>query len=492
MSKMFVVFFMAVVFQVSAQEQTRVSHSLDEVLDMALENSIDAMVAQHSFLGSYWQYRSYRAQFLPSISLSGNLGAFDRSLVSLQDPNTGEYRYLQNYAMRNGIGINVVQNIGFTGGTISLYSGLDRLDQYSPERLVNYNSSPISLILEQPIGSFNKLKWDRKIEPERYELAKYSFLEARESIISRAVDLFFNQLIAQQNLEMALRNRQSTDTLYQISKRRLEIGAITNSDLLQLELRLLNEGITINENQLQLNLAQARLRSYLGYNERVDITLVVPDDVGRMEIDLQKAYALTMDNTTFAYRQKINRLEAQRAVAQAKANVRPQFNLYARFGLNQVGDNVGSSYQKPLDQQTMRLGVSIPIYDGGVARGRLKMSLSQFDVVQATLEKEVIDRREDIYLKVMQFNNQGLQCGISRRADLVASERYRLATDQFAAGRLSVLELNTAQSERNSAHNRLITELYNYWNYYYSIQRLTLYDFRSGQNISAKFDEIIQ
>ncbi|CDN30298.1 putative outer membrane protein TolC [Mucinivorans hirudinis] len=477
---------------VSAQERISVSHSLEEVIDLAMENSIDAMVARHSFLGSYWQYRTYRAQFLPKFSLDGTLPSFDRSLVSLQDPNTGEYKYVQNYAMRNSLGLNVIQNIGLTGGTVSLSSGLDRLDQYAPQHGVYYNSSPISLILNQPIGAFNRLKWDKKIEPVRYELAKFNFLEARESIINYAVTLFFNQLVAQQNLEMARVNHASTDTLFRISKRRFELGAITHSDLLQLELRLLNEGIAINENQLQLNLAQARLRSYLGYNERVDITLRVPEDVPELNISLDSAYRLTMDNTSFAYRQKVSRLEAEKAVAQAKAEHNPQFNLYARFGLNQVAKDLAGAYRNPLDQETVRLGISVPIFDGGVSKGRVKMSLSQQDVVEATLEKDAIDRRQDIYLKVMQFNNQGMQCGISRRADEVSAERYRISTEQFAEGKLSVLELNTAQSERNSAHNRLITELHNYWSYYYSIQRMTLYDFLKEQNISAEFDKITE
>lgn len=492
MRKIFTLIISTLVLGVSAQEQIKVKHTLEEVINLAMENSIDAMMARHSFLGSYWQYRSYKAQFLPSFTVDGSLPNFDRSLNSLQDPNTGEYKYIQNYAMRNNVALNVVQNIGLTGGTISLSSGLDRLDQYSPERMVNYNSSPISLILNQPIGSFNKLKWDRKIEPVRYDYAKYSFLEARESIIVFAVDMFFNQLIAQQELEIARRNYESTDTLFQISKRRFELGAITHSDLLQLELRLLNEGLAINQNQLQLNLKQARLRSYIGYNEKVDVTLVIPEEVAKMNIDLDKAFELSMGNTSFTYRQRISQLEAERAVAQAKANNRPQFNLYARFGLNQVGTDFASAYNKPLDQQTVRLGFSVPIFDGGVAKGRVKTSISQQDVVEAQLEKEAIDRKQDIYLKVMQFNNQSEQYDISRRADEVAAQRYRIATEQFAIGKLSVLELNTAQSERNSAHNRLINELYNYWNYYYSIQRMTLYDFRKEQSISAEFDKMTE
>ena len=214
-------------------------------------------------------------------------------------------------------------------------------------------------------GSFNSMRWDRKIEPQKYELAKYKLLEARQSIISVVVDLFFNQIVAQQNLEIAKQNHTATDTLYQISKRRFEIGAIKQAELLQLELRLLNEGIAINENQLQFNLAQARLSSYLGYNENANITLRMPSEVPGMEIGLQHAYDLALNNSSFSYQQRVNRLEAERAVAQTKANRNPQVNLFVRFGLNQIGDDIAQAYTHPLDQQKVSLGFTIPIFDGG-------------------------------------------------------------------------------------------------------------------------------
>lgn len=475
---------------VANAQHTKVQLTLNETIREAQEQSIDAMMAKHQFLGSYWEYRSYKANFLPSLSLTGSLPSFDRSLNALQDPNNGEYKYQQNYVMRNNLGLNLKQNIVFTGGTISLFTGLERMDQFAPTRMVNYNSSPVSLILDQPIGAFNYMKWDKKIEPIKYERAKFVYLESMERVTNYAVELFFNQLITQQNLSMAKQNYANTDTLYKISLKRFEIGAISQSDLLQLELRLLNEGISINENQLQLNLAQARMRSYLGYNESADIELIVPTKIPDLKIDMEKAFTLSTENTSFTYQQSIQLLEAQRAVAQAKAGNRPQINLYARFGLNQVGSDVASAYQKPLDQETIRLGITVPIFDGGVSRGKVKVSLSQQDVIQASLDKDAIDRHQDIYLKVMQFNNQAIQCNISVRADSISSYRYSLSMQQFATGRLSVMELNNAQTERNTAHNRLISELYNFWNYYYSIQRLTLYDFRNNRNISADFDKI--
>ncbi len=425
---------------------------------------------------------------LPSLSLSGTIPNFDKSYTSLQNAVTGEYNYVDNYAMQNSLGLYLQQNIAATGGNIQLYTGLTRLDQFSPSRDVTWNSAPVSLILNQPIGGFNQLKWDKRIEPVRYEKAKYEYLESMESITSQAVALYFNQLVAQQNLAIARQNHANTDTLYKISQERFQIGSISKNDLLQLELQLLNEGMSINTNKLQHDLAAAQLKSYLMYDEQDTVILEIPENVADIEISIDEAYRLAFTNTSFEYQNRISQLEAEMSVAQAKANRRPQATVYARFGLNQVGNNFADAYRNPLDQETIRMGISVPIFDGGVAKGRVRTALSQLEVTQAEIDKERIDRKQDIYLTVMQFNNQNAQCAISARADSVAQQRYELSMRQFAAGKISVLDFNTAQSERNSAHSSYLTELQNYWSYYFSIQRYTLFDFLHQRNIAACFD----
>lgn len=182
-------------------------------------------------------------------------------------------------------------------------------------------------------------------------------------------------------------------------------------------------------------------------------------------------------------------LEAQMDVARAKADRRPQIDLYARFGLNQVSGTIPGAYKNPTDQENVQLGIKVPIFDGGMAKGRVKMALSKQDVIEAQIEKNEIDRRQNIFLKVMQFNNQGTQCAISQKADSIARLRYNISLEQFALGRISVLDFNTAQSERSQAQQTYIGELKNFWSYYFTIQRLTLYDFMRGINISSTFDK---
>ncbi len=469
---------------------TVVRISLPEAIMRAQGYSIDAMMAKHTYLSQYWQYRSYRAQMLPSLSLSGNIPNFDKSYTSLQNAVTGGYNYVDNYAMRNSVGLYLQQNIAATGGNVQLFTGLERLDQFSPAREVIWNSSPVSIIFNQPIGGFNQLKWDKRIEPVRYEMAKYEYLESMETITTTVVGYFFDQLVAQQNLAIARQNYANTDTLYKISQERFKIGAISKNDLMQLELRLLNEGMSINTNKLQFDLAAARFKSYLMYDERDSVMLKIPENMVDIEIPIEEAYRLAFSNTSFEYRHRVRKLEAEMSVAQAKANRRPQVNVYARLGLNQVSETIGGAYHNPLDQETVRMGISVPIFDGGVAKGRVRMALSQQEVTEAELDKDRIDMKQNIYLKVMQFNNQNKQCTVAAQADSVAAERYALSMRQFAAGKISVLDFNTAQSERNSAHADYLTELQNYWNYYYTIQRYTLFDFLHMRNIAHGFDPI--
>ena len=59
------------------------------------------MVAKYTFLSSYWSFRSYQASRLPSLNLSGEVLSFDRSLRLLQDYDTGEMRYLENYNLQH-------------------------------------------------------------------------------------------------------------------------------------------------------------------------------------------------------------------------------------------------------------------------------------------------------------------------------------------------------------------------------------------------------
>ncbi|MBR5856642.1 MAG: TolC family protein, partial [Bacteroidales bacterium] len=390
----------------SALVKKRLSFTLDEVIDLAREQSQPALVAKHTFTVKYWQFRSYKAQFLPSLNLDASLGQFNRSLRALQDAETGKTNYVENNSMSNSLNLSIDQNIPITGGTVSVITSLSRLDQFSPYDEITYNSQPVNVYYNQPITAFNTLKWEKKIAPKEFELAKKSYLETMESITIAATSYFFNLLSAQGAFDMAKRSYENNKTLYEISQERFKLGTIGKNELLQLELSVLNDELKLSNAELTLMMAMTRLRTYLGFNESVDIDLIIPSIPQGLLLDYNLVLNQSFANSTFGLSNQIDELNAKKNVAQAKANNGLKMSLYARFGLNQVGDDLPMAYKSPVDQEAFGLSVSLPIVDWGLGKGRVKVAKSQLEVTESQIIQEEQEHREEVMLQVLQFNLQ--------------------------------------------------------------------------------------
>ena len=464
--------------------------SLDEVIGLARSQSQSALVAKHSFMVSYWQYRSYKAQFLPSLNLGASLGQFNRSLVALQDAETGRTNYIENNSMSNSLNLSIDQNIPFTGGSVSLITSLSRLDQFSPYDEVTYNSQPINIYYNQPITAFNTLKWEKKIAPKEFELAKKNYLESMENITIVATNYFFSLLLAQGSLDMARRSYENNKSVYAISQERFKLGTIGKNELLQLELSVLNDELKVSNAELTYMMAMTKLRTYIGFNENVEIDLTVPGVAENLILDYDHVLNKAFSNSTFALENKISELNAQKSVAQAKANNGLSASFFARFGLNQVGEELSTAYKSPVDQEVFGLSLSLPIIDWGLGKGRVKVAKSQQEVIESQIIQKEMELKEEVMLQVLQFNLQAAQCDVSAKADNVGKLRYESARERFLNGTMTATELNIAQNEMDNATAQYLQSLKNYWNYYYTIRQLSLYDYIRNTPLDADFEEL--
>jgi outer membrane protein TolC len=244
---------------------------LNDVIALARENSPQAILAKHQFRAAYWEYRTFEAEYLPSLSFSGILPNYSRSLMEVYSTTDSTYRYVEVNSNKVSVGLTLNQNIGPTGGRIFAQTSLERVDDFGFRKGTNYLSAPIRLGFEQPIFGYNRLKWLKRVEPLKYIEAKRIYIESMEGISADAVRLFFDLILAQQNLKTAKLNYANTDTLFQIAKGRYNIGTIAENELLQMELSYLNAGSSVNEAEVDLQLKKFRLKSFLGLNDQFDL-----------------------------------------------------------------------------------------------------------------------------------------------------------------------------------------------------------------------------
>lgn len=473
--------------EASAQKMT-----LDEAVAVARSQSVPALQARQEFISVYWQYRSYKASMLPSLSLYGALMNFDRSLTLLQSYEDGSFRYADTYSLQNTIGLRATQNISFTGGSLSLYSDLNRLDQFGNKKSTMWYSQPLNLRYYQPLFSYNKYKWAKMIEPKSYEAGKKKYLESMESVSRSVVKAYFDLILSEQKLQTAKTDFENTSMMAALARKRIPLGTVTRDEYLQLELKMLNDSLAVNEGEVSVREAQMSLNSLLGYDDSYEIEAVLDENLPEIYVDYDMVLDMAMNNSSFALDNEVSLLNAESDVAKAKAERGITMELNARFGLSQSGADFKDAYADLLDQEVVGLTFSIPIFDWGEGRGRVQKAKAAQEVAKAKVAQGESDRRRVIFTAVGQFNNQKQKCEVSKRAMEIASERYGLMMEKFRGGSVSVTELVNSQSDNDSAIQKHISDLEDFWTQYYSLRQYTLYDFIKGQELEINVEEMTE
>ena len=185
--------------------------TLQEAVDMARTNSPSAVSARHTFRSAYWSYRSFRANYLPSLTLSSNPDLTRTiSKVTLGD---GSEKYVSQNMLTVDGELSISQNVSLTGGSFFVQSSLQRMKLFDSNS-VSFRSSPIIIGYSQSLFGYNSLRWDRRIEPVRYREAKKAYVESLELVSAETVNKFFALAQAQSNYDMARFNYNNADTLY--------------------------------------------------------------------------------------------------------------------------------------------------------------------------------------------------------------------------------------------------------------------------------------
>ena len=464
--------------------------TFEEVIRIAEEQSPNALMAKHRFRASYWQYRTYVAQYRPSLTLTGTTPDYSTAYSRVWNSVLEQWDYQATNVLQNLASLSLSQNIGLTGGSISLESDLTLENDFERDTR-KYITAPVSIRLVQPIFRYNALRWEKKIEPLKYDAARKTFLSNIESVHQQAVMNFFMLAQAQINQQIAEMNFSNADTLYRIAQGRYDLGTIAEDELLQMQLSWLNTETARKEAGMNLRDREIRLRSFLGFNENVRIELILPDRVPDLQVDPAEVLELAMTNNPEILQQQLMLLTAQSNVAQAKAEKGLNANLIASFGMRDQDPDFALAYKDVNQQQTIRVGFIMPILDWGLGRGRYRMAQSSLELAQVQSQQALVDFEQNLLLDVEQFNLQANQVAIAAKSDTVAMKMYEVTKQRFLIGKISVLELNNADTKKDQNRRAYVMALQNYWNYFYNLRNLALYDFIGRKPLETEFEKLL-
>jgi outer membrane protein TolC len=495
MKKLFILLIVQLLLipRISAQDGT-VHLSLKNALELAREQSLQAFLNEHYYMADYWAYRSYRADYLPSVSLRANPLAYSNASRLRYNSNTQTDEYIRTENLSSDLQLNISQKLAATGGTFFLESELGRIENYGDNSYQQYSSVPFRLRYQQELFAYNPMKWKQKIEPLKFEKAKKEYIQSVEEMHLTTIRHFFNLIRASISMEMAETNMKNTKNLLQTAHRRFELGTVSREELLDLRLSENNAEIASQEAKLRYREANESLLNFLMLPVDTKLDINIPEEIPVTEVDVEQVLQSAMDNNPELLQLKQQILENERNVDQAKAGRHFTADVNVSYGISKDDGNLiqngtlSNVYHPDFDNhQMLSVGVNIPILDWGRKKGQYEMAKSQKQIVEVSARKTLQQFEQNAVTRAIAFNIQKSKVESAALSDTLASESYELTMTRFRTGKADVLRLTTSQKAKDNATFQYINALSEYWDSYFYLRKLTLYDFEN--ETALEFEE---
>jgi outer membrane protein len=460
------------------------SFTLAEVIGLALKESAVTRLATANKENSFWQWQNFRAGYKPQLALTGTLPDFSRTISPVVQPD-GTTAFRQVAINNAALELRLSQDISLTGGTVFFNSQVQRFDDFD-RRQKSYNSNPAIIGLSQPLFGYNALAWNKKIEPLRYEESRRKYLEDRETISLTATQYFFDLLVEQVNADIAAKNLANNEAIFKIAEEKYRLGKLSQNDLLQLRLTLINARTALAQATLEARMQGLQLKNYVGFTGAEDLALVLPQAIPALTVTAATALAEARRNRkeSVAFARRL--LQAQQQVKKAKGENGFNANLFATYGLTNQAGTFTDSYLRPIDQQRVRVGFDLPLVDWGRQRAALKIAQVNQQLTAYTVEQEEVAFEQAVITQVSQFEMLRERLQLSAQADTIAQQRYEIAQKTFLIGKISITDLNIATGEKDQAKRTYLAALRDFWQAYYNLRTLTLYDFENDKPLTPE------
>ena len=452
---------------------------LQQTIDIARLRSLDSKVAEYAYKSGFWNFNAFRSGFYPAVSFSGTVPSYNHSIQRITLPS-GQDIFVPSNQAYTSFNLFVTQQVALTGGIFSMYSSLNRIDLFGGGiKSHQYSTIPVSLSYSQNSIGYNGIKWQGKIAPLLFEESNRSYWEAQENISLTVISIFFNLLQAQNQYLIDAQNMASADTLLKITETKYQIGTRDKNDLLRARLNFMSALDNLTHDKVTVELNRQNFVKYLNLPLKDSVVLSIPDNADFFPVDPELALHKASENRQKVIEFRRRRLEAEQNLAAARSSVSPTIGINANIGYSQVNRDFKVAYSDLLNQQSVALQVNVPILNWGVNKARIKKARADLELAKNMIEQDEMAFENEILFQTMQWSMLSVQLNSAKEAKAIAMERFELVKQHYLANTIGFTEYDIALREKDAAINAYTDNLRNYWNLYFTLRKLTLFDFKT-------------
>jgi outer membrane protein TolC len=216
-----------------------------------------------------------------------------------------------------------------------------------------------------------------------------------------------------------------------------------------------------------------------------DDVMVLPNiEVDTVRVDVAFAIDQGLANRMELRQRKISIETSQFDLIRTKALNEFKGSLGLSVGLFGDNENLGNVYQDPTDNERISLSLTIPLWDWGEKKSRIKASEATIETANISLEEEqndIILGVRKVYRNLLNLQNQ---IGIARQNVSNAQLTYDLNLERYKNGDLTGMDLNLFQNQLSEKQLAYTNALISYKLELLNLKIQTLYDFEKKAPVS--------
>jgi len=271
---------------------------------------------------------------------------------------------------------------------------------------------------------------------------------------------------------------------YEVSKNKVDAGISAREEMFQAELNLATTKSDFENKQVTLENAKDDFKLLIGMSLYDDLLVIPNIAVDTVAVDIAFAIDQGLANRMELRQREISIETSQFDLIQTKALNEFRGSLGLSLGLFGDNEKFGKVYDVPTDNETVSLSLTIPLWDWGERKSRIKATEATIESAKITLEEEhnnIILGVRKVYRNLLNLQNQ---IEIARQSVTNAQLTYDLNLEKYKNGDLTGMDLNIYQNQLSEKQLSFTNSLISYKLELLNLKIQTLYDFEKKVQVT--------
>lgn len=399
---------LALSFSVRAQQVERIT--LEDAIDIALENNYQLKQADNNLDLAEEQELSAKGDFMPSLngSLSGSRRAGSQFI-----PGT------DNFVNTVSRGISGSVTLG-----LPLFAGF------------------------QNINNLRGSQYNKRSEQENLQ-------RVRESIIFQTASSYLQVILNKELLEIDRQNLESSRKTLEQVQAQVEVGSRPTVDLYNQEATVANNELQVVNSENALKSSRLELIRQMQVEDPLtEYEFITPevneDNIQTQDFDLRQLVETALENRSDIRSDELAIQAQKHQLSVAKASLYPSIDLNAQIS-SDYSDRVDFGFNDQFfDQNVVKfvgLSMNIPIFNNFNRRSNIQSQSISYKNAKLNLENTKLQVVQDVNQAYNDYESYIAQLESSRKALIAAEKTYETQQERYEVGAGTLIELSDANAQ---------------------------------------------